>query len=208
MGLRTGNSADGGWDPFGGAKVPFAVLAVACLLVALGGDDAAAALRYSRAAVADGGWWRLVTAHLVHLGAGHLAVNLAGLGLVAWLTGREYGAGAWCAVAGGAGAAIGAALYLFHPGVSWYVGSSGILHGLLAAGLVPALRRRDPAALVVAVLLAGKLGWEAVAGPLPGSEQTAGGPVLVEAHRYGTLGGIAVAMILLGLGRERVTQTL
>jgi rhomboid family GlyGly-CTERM serine protease len=158
--------------------------------------------------VADGGWWRLVTAHLVHLGAGHLAVNLAGLGLVAWLTGREYGAGAWCVVAGGAGAAIGAALYLFHPGVSWYVGSSGILHGLLAAGLVPALRRRDPAALVVAVLLAGKLGWEAVAGPLPGSEQTAGGPVLVEAHRYGTLGGIAVAMILLGLGRERVTQTL
>jgi len=208
MGLRTGNSADGGWDPWGGAKVPFTVLAVASLAVALGGEEAAGVLRYSRADLADGDWWRLVTAHLVHLGAGHLAVNLAGLGLVAWLTGREYGAGAWWAVAGGAAAAIAAALYLFHPGVSWYVGSSGILHGLLAAGLVPALRRRDPVACVLALLLAGKLGWETVAGPLPGSEQTAGGPVLVEAHLYGMLGGIAVAVVLLALGRERLTQTL
>jgi rhomboid family GlyGly-CTERM serine protease len=208
MGLRAGNSAARGWDPFGGAKVPFAALALASLVIALGGDPAAAALRYDRAAIAGGEWWRLVSGHLVHLGAGHLAVNLAGLGLVAWLTGREYASGQWCSIAAGSAASIAAALYLLHPDVSWYVGLSGVLHGLLAAGLVPALGRRDPAAVVLALLLIAKLGWEAAAGPLPGSVRTAGGPVLVEAHRYGALGGVAVAVLLARLGRSGPAQTL
>jgi len=194
MGLRTGNSADGWWDSFGGAKVPLAVLACAALAVAAAGDDGAAALRYSRAAIADGEWWRLVTGHLVHLGPGHLLLNLAGLALVGWLTGREYGAALWWVIIVASAAAIAAALYVLQPGVAWYVGLSGVLHGLLAGGLVPAVRDRDPAAVILAALLAGKLIWEALAGPLPGAEQTAGGPVLVEAHRYGALGGVAAGL--------------
>ncbi|WP_405238719.1 rhombosortase [Lentisalinibacter orientalis] len=209
MGLRTGNSADGWWDSFGGAKVPFAVLACAALAAAAAGDGGAAALRYSRAAVADGEWWRLATGHLVHLGAGHLLLNLAGLALVGWLTGREYGATGWWLVAGVSAAAISAALYLLHPGVAWYVGLSGVLHGLLAGGLVPALRRRDTAMMILAALLAGKLAWEAMAGPLPGAEQTAGGPVLVEAHRYGALGGVLAGLgALVRSRRSRTAQTL
>jgi len=209
MGLRTGNSADGGWDSFGGAKVPFAALVCAALAAAAAGDDGASALRYGRAAVADGEWWRLATAHLVHLGPGHLLLNLAGLALVGWLTGREFGAAGWWLVAGVSAATISAALYLLHPGVAWYVGLSGVLHGLLAGGLVPALRRRDAAAMILAALLAGKLAWEALAGPLPGAEQTAGGPVLVEAHRYGALGGAIAALGALGWSRRsRTAQTL
>lgn len=209
MGLRTGNSADAWWDSLGGAKVPLAVLACAALAAAAAGQDGAAALRYSRSAVADGEWWRLVTAHLVHLGPGHLLLNLAGLVLVGWLTGREYGATGWWAITVASAATIAAALYLLHPGVAWYVGLSGVLHGLLAGGLVPALRRRDPAAMILAALLAGKLAWEALAGPLPGAEQTAGGPVLVEAHRYGALGGAVAALGALGWSRRsRTAQTL
>ncbi|HZX24360.1 MAG TPA: rhombosortase [Woeseiaceae bacterium] len=209
MGLRTGNSADGWWDSFGGAKVPLAVLACAALAAAVAGDEGAAALRYSRAAVADGEWWRLATAHLVHLGPGHLLLNLAGLALVGWLTGREYGATVWWGIILASAGAIAAALYVLHPGVAWYVGLSGVLHGLLAGGLVPALRDRDPAAVILAALLAGKLAWEALAGPLPGAEQTAGGPVLVEAHRYGALGGAIAGLAALPWSRRsRGSQTL
>ncbi|WP_405220556.1 rhombosortase [Lentisalinibacter sediminis] len=209
MGLRTGNSADGWWDAFGGAKVPFAVLACAALVAAATGDDGAAALRYSRAAVAGGEWWRLATGHLVHLGPGHLLLNLAGLALVGWVAGREYGATGWWVIAAISAATLVAALYLLHPGVAWYVGLSGVLHGLLAGGLVPALRRRDPAAVILAALLAGKLAWEAMAGPIPGAEQTAGGPVLVEAHRYGALGGVVAGFVASGWSRRRRTsQTL
>lgn len=188
--------------------VPFAVLALAALCVAAGGETAAAALRYDRAGIDAGEWWRLISGHFVHLGPGHLALNLAGLALIGWLTGREYGPAEWWAVAAGAAAMISAALYLLHPAVTWYVGLSGVLHGLLLGGLAPALGRRDPIAAVVALLLVGKLAWEAVAGPLPGSEQTAGGPVLVEAHRYGALGGVLVALVLVGRRRWRAAQTL
>ncbi len=209
MGLRTGNSADGWWHIFGGAKFPLAVLVCAALAAAASGNDGAAALRYSRAAVADGEWWRLLTAHLVHLGTGHLLLNLAGLALVCWLTGSDYRATVWWGIVLASAATIGAALYVLHPGVAWYVGLSGVLHGLLAGGLVPALRGRDRAAGIVAVLLAGKLAWEALAGPLPGAEQTAGGPVLVEAHRYGALAGVIVGLAALPWSSRRATaQTL
>ena len=53
------------------------------VLAAVGGDFAREALAYDREQVAAGELWRLVTAHVVHLGWSHLLLNLAGLWL-AW----------------------------------------------------------------------------------------------------------------------------
>jgi len=39
------------------------------------GDSANELLRYDRGAIAAGGWWRLLTAHIVHLDASHLVLN-------------------------------------------------------------------------------------------------------------------------------------
>ncbi len=38
-----------------------------------------------------------------------------------------------------------------------------------------------------------KLVWEGVMGPMPGSESTAGGPVVVQAHLYGSVGGLMIS---------------
>ena len=46
------------------------------------GDNVNALLRYDRGAIAAGGWWRLLTAHLVHLDAHHLILNELGLVLM------------------------------------------------------------------------------------------------------------------------------
>lgn len=180
----------------------FLSLAVVCIGIAIGGDGASAALRYDHPAIGAGQWWRLLSGHLVHLGAAHLGLNLAGLALVAWLVGPRFGVPGWVWILAVSAASVSSSLYLLHPEIVWYVGLSGILHGMLAAGLLPGIVSRDRESVVLALLLAAKLGWEAVAGPLPGSEASAGGPVIVEAHLYGAIGGALAAFVWAGARRS------
>lgn len=180
----------------------FLSLAAACTVIAIGGDGASAALRYDRTAVANGQLWRLLSGHLVHLGAAHLGLNLAGLALVAWLVGPRFGVLGWVWILAVSTVSVSSSLYLLHPEIVWYVGLSGILHGMLAAGLLPGIFRRDGESVLLALLLVAKLGWEAVAGPLPGSEASAGGPVVVEAHLYGAIGGALAALGWAGVRRS------
>lgn len=186
------------------ANALFLILGIASVSVAALGERMSSALRFERAAVADGELWRLLSAHLVHLSIGHLWLNLAGLALVAWLVGTVYGARAWAAILVASAVAVSVSLFLFHPQIQWYVGLSGVLHGLLAGGLLPGLARHDRESLILLGLLTAKLAWEAIFGPLPGSQESAGGPVLVESHLYGAAGGMLAAFaIAMWARRER-----
>ena len=173
------------------------VAAVVALVTGLwlAGPDVTAALRYERTAVLDGQWWRLVTGHLVHADAAHLAWNLAGAALVWWLFGAEYGRLEWLVIVLASAAAIDIAFLGWMPGLDWYVGLSGVLHGCMAAGLAAWLARaRDPLVLLVAILFAAKLVFEHWQGPLPFTAGTLALPVIVEAHSYGAIGGLAAAL--------------
>ncbi|GAC1457185.1 MAG: hypothetical protein PVS2B3_05190 [Steroidobacteraceae bacterium] len=164
----------------------------ALLLLALTGEHGRALMRYDRMALAGGQAWRLLTGHLVHLDLRHALVNCCGLVLVWALFARDYTGRQWLWVVLGAMAAIDAGLWLFDSTIAWYVGSSGALHGVLAAGALAHLRRREPDGWLLAALLAAKLTWEHWAGPLP----LAAGVVVVDAHLYGAAGGAAVAAFL------------
>ncbi len=167
--------------------------ALLLLLPALAGDGGQAWLRYERGALAQGQWWRLLTAHFVHLDLRHALLNAAGLALVWVLFARDYSPKAWLAILLGAIAAIDAGLWLGDSTVQWYVGSSGALHGLMAAGAVAHIRRGERGGWVLAGLLATKLLYEQSVGALPLSGRD---PVVVDAHLYGVLGGVAVAAVL------------
>lgn len=167
--------------------------------------DAAPALRYERGAVLGGhGASRLLTAHLVHHDWAHLGWNLAGLALVAALFARDFGPRGWLIVLLASTIAVDLGFLLFEPQLEWYVGFSGVLHGLMAAGLAATLlRQRDVVTLVLAALLLGKLLYEHRFGPLPFTAGTVDLPVVHAAHTYGALGG-ALAGSALGLhGRRR-----
>lgn len=168
------------------------------LVAALGGASARAALRFDRAAIEAGEWWRLVSGHFVHLGWSHTWLNLAGLGLAAVLFAREYRHLEWLAIGLASVAAIDIALLALRPDLAWYVGLSGVLHGVYVAGALRWLLAREPEGWVLAVFLVAKLAWEQGFGALPLSASTAGGPVVVDAHLAGALGGLAVAMALAG----------
>jgi rhomboid family GlyGly-CTERM serine protease len=172
-------------------------LLVACavlILPELGGAAGRELLRYDRAGLAAGQWWRLLTAHVVHLDLEHAALNSLGLVLMWALFARDYKPGQWLWIALGAITAIDAGLWLRDSTITWYVGSSGALHGVMAAGTLAHLRRRDLDGWILAAFIVVKLAFEQHVGALPFSESGPG--VVVDAHLYGSLGGAAVAITL------------
>jgi rhomboid family GlyGly-CTERM serine protease len=166
----------------------------ALLLPVLAGDWGRDALRYDRTALAGGQWWRLLSAHIVHLDFHHAALNSLGLVLMWALFARDYRPPQWLAIVLGSIAAIDAGLWMRDSTVAWYVGSSGALHGIMAAGTLAHLRRRDIDGWILAVFLVAKLAYEQSAGALPFSANPAG--VVVDAHLFGTLGGAGIAACL------------
>lgn len=172
------------------------MLAALSLVVMSLGDAGATQLRYERDAVLEGELWRLLTGHLAHLGWSHLLLNLAGLMLVWLLCGQHLTTFAWWLLLLACALGDSLCLFWFEPTLQWYVGLSGVLHGLLVAGCLAGWVRKVPESLPLLVAVSVKLGWEQWAGPLPGSEVSAGGRVVVDAHLYGAISG-AIAMLVL-----------
>jgi rhomboid family GlyGly-CTERM serine protease len=169
----------------------------ACLLLlapSLLGEAGRQLLRYDRAGLAAGQWWRLVTGHWVHLDARHALLNCLGLALMWALFARDYSRRQWVVIVLASMATIDAGLWLGDSTVLWYVGSSGVLHGIMAAGTLAHLRRGEREGWALAAILIAKLAYEHWMGALPFSGSD---PVIVDAHLYGVLGGAAAATALL-----------
>lgn len=185
-------------------RIAIATVSLAAVCAGLQASGLVAYLRYDRLAIGGGEVWRLLTGHLVHLGGAHLAVNVAGLALVALLVGRYLSLRAWGVTLAVCCLVTAGGLWLLSPDVRWYVGLSGVLHGLLVTGAALAARHgpeRTFNSLVLAIVGA-KLLWEQFAGPLPGTSRLSGGAVIVDAHLFGAIGGLAVAGLLLMLRRR------
>jgi len=176
---------------FHSATAVFPVVLIAVLLAVHGlGADALPVLRYERSAVLAGEAWRLVTGHLVHADLVHLGWNVLGVLIVAFLVARDYSWRQWLVILGVSIATTDLGFLLLEPQLDWYVGFSGVLHGLMAAGLVAWLRTsRDAITWIVTGLFAAKLAWEHFAGPLPFTAASLAVPVVHEAHTYGAIGG-------------------
>ncbi len=160
------------------------------------------ALRYQRQAVLHGEWWRLVTAHLVHGSFRHLALNIAGLYVIAALLRRDFSRSEWMVIIAAACAAIASGFIWLSPNLQWYVGLSGLLHGCLAAGAVVWWRVERPLlAAALTILLVAKLSWEQLHGALPLAGTL---PVIVDAHLYGALGGAMAALAI--IARRSITH--
>ncbi|MCC6631907.1 MAG: rhombosortase [Gammaproteobacteria bacterium] len=180
-----------------GAGLALAVLLL--LLPVLGGQGLNLAWRYERAAVAAGQWWRFVTCHLVHLDAAHALLNAVGLALLWALFARAYSWWQWGLALGASIAATGIGFWFFSTQLVWYVGASGVLHGVFACGCIAMLRQRDRIGLIAAVIFAGKLLYEQWQGPLPFESADM---VVTVAHLYGAIGGAAMGLLLRGRGQQ------
>ncbi len=184
-----------------GWRLP-AVLIVTSGIVELFGDPGRSLLQFDRAAISDAELWRLFSGHFVHLGPGHFLLNAIGLILIWLLVGMHFTLRQWPIVVAVSIAGVDSGLWFFDPQLFWYVGMSGLLHGMLAAGVVKGLQAAPRQVLVIGTVLLMKIVYEQQLGPLPGSAQSAGGDVVVNAHLYGALAGAAAAAVFWHRGTE------
>jgi rhomboid family GlyGly-CTERM serine protease len=178
-----------------------ATLIITATVLLLAGDFGREWFRFDREPIAELELWRIVSGHFVHLGPSHFLLNVAGLVFVWIIAGREFAFRDWLIVAVASIAAIDIGLWVLSPALQWYVGLSGLLHGLLSAGIAAGLRARRPGMLILGIALLAKLAYEQFAGPLPGSEAAAGDTVVVDAHLYGAIGGAIAAAVLIRVRR-------
>lgn len=182
---------------------PLWAVALTCAGLALGGPGLRLLLRYDRAGVAAGQWWRLFTGSFVHLGWIHVGLDLAGLGLLWLLVGERLSGWRWIAATVAGAWAIGLGLWWAWPQVGWYVGISGVAHTYWAAGAVLLIVAGAWEGWILLLMLGAKLAWEQVAGGLPSSTALLHEPVLTAAHLIGAIAGMAFGIGLAGLAAVR-----
>jgi len=151
--------------------------------------------RYERDWISTGQVWRMLTAHWVHVGWLHLLLNAVGLVVCVSLTTPGWSLGRWLMNSIIMAIGISIMLTLYNPEVIDYAGYSGVLYGLyvLAAfSLFP--RDRLVAALIIAAIL-GKIFMEQFNFYDFNSGDIIGARVIVDAHLYGLLMAIAIALV-------------
>ena len=195
MGLNQGDVDHRQSSKYSVWLLPGVIVAVAALL-AVTGDWGRDLLRYDRVAISEGELWRLLSGHIVHLGWSHFFLNGIGLLLIFYLVESRFTILQWLIIALVAIAGIDIGFWIWQPQLIWYVGLSGLLHGLLAAGAVDGIRTGQIDYRLIAAFLLVKLAYEQLLGPLPGSEGTTGGIVVVAAHLYGAIGGALIGSYL------------
>ncbi|MCG6938428.1 MAG: rhombosortase [Gammaproteobacteria bacterium] len=154
--------------------------------------DLADSWRFNRGLVAQGDVWLLFSGHMVHLNWSHWLLNMAGLAIVAFFFSTHASFRQWMTVILTSACVISAGLWWWMPDIRYYVGLSGILHGLFLYGALREIHFYPASGYVLTAVLLAKLGWEFFNGALPGSEEMAGGRVLTEAHLLGAIGGALV----------------
>ncbi len=176
--------------------IPLALILPA-LCIGIAGDTLIIPLRYDREAILSGELWRLLTGNLAHLGWPHLLMNLASLILIWMLFGKALSTLAWAVIALMSSLFVTVGLLLFSPMTGWYVGLSGMLHGLFIAGVFANIAQGYKLEYLLLIAIIAKLFWEQWYGPLPGSESFAGGRVIVNSHLYGAIAGLIAGIFIL-----------
>ena len=171
------------------------VLVLFVLLLCWAGTPVVQALRFDHSAIELGEYWRLISAHFVHLGWAHGLLNSGGLLLVAWMqpTGKAW---RWLAFYMLSSLCISIALF-FQGEVVTYVGASGVLHGLLIMAAFYSQWLELWRRVLIILLISVKLVWE----QSPWYADTGvggmiGGYVVVDAHFLGGLAGLLVILVV------------
>ena len=153
-------------------------------------------LRFDRQLIIQGDYWLLLSGHFVHLNWAHWSLNMAGLAIVAFFFSAYGTVLDWLFVVFVSALFVGFGLLWLNPSIGWYVGLSGVLHGLFLFGVLNEIKAYPMSGKVLLVLIIGKLLWERFNGALPGSEDMVGGSVITDAHLYGAVGGLLSTLLL------------
>jgi rhomboid family GlyGly-CTERM serine protease len=149
---------------------------------------------YDRSQLNHFQWWRLITGHFLHTNTTHLLLNTVGLSLLWALHGHYYKMPRYlmqflvlCL-----GTAMG--LYLFAEQMQWYVGLSGILHGLFVIGAYFDIRQKFKTGWLMLVGVWLKVAHEQIYGASEDVAQLIAANVAIDAHLFGTITGSIIIL--------------
>jgi rhomboid family GlyGly-CTERM serine protease len=151
--------------------------------------------RYQLDLIEQGQIWRFVSAHFVHVGWMHLLLNALGLVICVSFSNPGWSPSRWllCCVIMAVG--ISLLLSVFNPELSDYAGLSGVLFGLYLLTALSLYSRDRLIAVLVIVAIVGKVIMEQFNFYDFNSGELIGARVIVDAHLYGLLMAIAIALV-------------
>ena len=174
-----------------------AILIFLVLVMQLSGEAGFILLQYQREKILSGELWRLLSGHLVHLSWSHMWMNLIALVLISLIFKKYFAEKVWWWLLGASVLGVDLGLLLFNPEISWYVGLSGVLHGIFTGLAVLSWRcNKGSGGRLFLFVLVVKLAVEQWSGTLPGSAELSGGRVIVDAHMYGAIAGGLAALFM------------
>ncbi len=165
-------------------------------LVMFASEQWSADLRYERSLIEHGQWWRMLSGHLQHLSWIHMGLNCLALLLVWALVGDSHSPLQWFVILLFLAMTSSIILFYYYPDIKWYVGMSGVIHGLLVSGLVAVIvRLREFIPVLVLLGVTCKITWEYFNGSSEYMSQLVGGHIVTEAHMVGALIGIVTGLL-------------
>ncbi|WP_086933032.1 rhombosortase [Agarilytica rhodophyticola] len=123
-------------------------------------DELTPFFRYERELILQGEVWRLLTCHFVHVNTTHAIMNFSALVLIMLALGYKLSCKEWLSSAVFLSVFISLGLLIFSPDIAWYVGFSGVSHGLLVFMLIKNSLTGDKLYLIALLLVIVKIGRE------------------------------------------------
>lgn len=151
-------------------------------------------------------WWRLITGHFLHTNTTHLLLNTIGLVLLWALHGHyfkipRYLIQFWVLCLG---TSIG--LYCFTPQMQWYVGLSGVLHGLFVIGAYFDIRQKLKTGWLMLIGVWLKVIHEQIYGASEDVAELIAANVAVDAHLFGTITGCIIILYYLSVNKFQCSK--
>ncbi|PCJ36955.1 MAG: rhombosortase [Moraxellaceae bacterium] len=168
----------------------FLVIAIVLTLSILG-ESATQALSLHRSMIDNGEWWRIITGQVVHLSVNHTLLNAMGYIILCFGFRKEVSATEEMLALIVSMFGVGFGIYLFNPEISWYVGLSGAIYGLLISNVMIGAKRTPTLSALFLFFIVTKIIYEQFfAGPDRATEALIGGEVAIDSHLYGALTGL------------------